>query len=69
MTPLLSVLSGNSSTYKVAYINWINKILLYNTGNSIQYPVINYNGKNIKKNVYMYNCHSIVHQKLKQHCK
>ena len=38
---------------------------MYRPGNYIQYPVINYNGKNIKKNVYMYNCHSIVHQTLR----
>ena len=30
---------------------WINKVQLYSTGNYIQYPVINYNGKNMKKNV------------------
>ena len=31
------------------YTEWINnKILLYNTGNYIQYPVINYNGKEKK---------------------
>ena len=28
------------------YIEWINnKVLLYSTGNYIQYPVINHNGK------------------------
>ena len=32
-----------------------NKVLLYNTGNRIQYLVINYNEKNMKKNIYMYN--------------
>ena len=26
-----------------------NKVLLYNTGNSIQYPVINHNGKECEK--------------------
>ena len=32
---------------------WIyNEVLLYSTGNYIQYPVINHNGKNMKKNVY-----------------
>ena len=30
-------------------IEWINKILLYSTGNSIQYPVINHNGKEYEK--------------------
>ena len=34
------------SRCKLLYIGWINnKVLLYNTGNYIQYPVINYNGK------------------------
>ena len=38
------------------YIGWINsKVLLYSTGNYIQYPVINHNGKEyFFKNVYMY---------------
>ena len=36
---------GNSR-YKPVYIEWINnKVLLYNTGNSFQCPVINHNGK------------------------
>ena len=31
---------------KLLYIGWINnKVLLYNTGNHIQYPMINHNGK------------------------
>ena len=33
-----------------------NKFLLHSTGNYIKYPVISHNGKNMKKNVYMYNC-------------
>ena len=34
------------SRCKLLYVDWINnKILLYSTGNYIQYPVINYNGK------------------------
>jgi len=34
------------SRCKLLYIEWINnKILLYSTGNYIQYPVINHNGK------------------------
>ena len=41
--------------YKLLYIGWINnKILLYSTENSIQYPVINHNEKNMKKNIYTY---------------
>ena len=38
---------------KLLYIGWINnKILLYSTGNYIQYPGINHNGKEC---IYMYN--------------
>ena len=37
--------SGNSRG-KLLYIEWIkNKVLLYRTGNHIQYPVINHNRK------------------------
>ena len=39
---------------KLLYIEWINnKFLLYSTRNYIQYPVINCNGKNRKKNAYI----------------
>ena len=30
-----------------------NKVLLYTSGNYIKYPIINHNGKNFKKNVYI----------------
>ena len=41
---------------KLLYIEWVNnKVLLYNTGNYIQYPMINCNGKEYKKRIYMYN--------------
>ena len=33
------------SRCKRLYTEWINKVLLYSTGNYIQYPVINHNGK------------------------
>ena len=34
------------SRYKLLYIGWINnKVLLYSTGNYVQYSVINHNGK------------------------
>ena len=34
------------SRCKLLYIEWINsKVLLYSTGNYIQYPVISHNGK------------------------
>ena len=42
------------SRCKLVYIEWINnKVLLYSTWNYIQYPVINHNGKEYKKNVYI----------------
>ena len=38
------------SRCKLSYIEWINnKVLLYSTGNYIQYPVINHNGKEYEK--------------------
>ena len=45
------------SRCKLLYIGWINnKVLLYSTGNYIQYPVINYNGKEYEKEcICMYN--------------
>ena len=47
------------SRCKLRYVERINnKFLLYSTGNNIQHPVINHNGKEYKKNVcvciYMY---------------
>ena len=39
------------SRCKLLYIDWINnKVLLYSTGNYIQYPGINHNGKEYKEN-------------------
>ena len=45
------------SRCKLVYIEWLNnKVLLYSTGNYIQYPVINHNGKEYENEcVYMYN--------------
>ena len=48
-----------TSRCQVLYIEWINhKVLLYSTGNYIQYPVINCNGKEYQKEFgyifYMY---------------
>ena len=38
------------SRCKLVYIGWINNwVLLYSTGNYIQYPVINHNGKEYEK--------------------
>ena len=44
------------SRCKLLYIEWINnKDLLYSTGNYIQYPVINPNGKEYEKEkIYIY---------------
>ena len=50
-----------TSRCKLSYIEWINnKILLHSTGNYIQYPVINHNGKQYEKeyiylHIYIYN--------------
>ena len=50
----------NTSTpilYVIVCIN--NKVLLYSTGNAIQYPVINHNGKEYEKvciYIYIYIC-------------
>ena len=45
------------SRCKLLNVEWINKkVLLYSTGNYIQHPVINYNGKEYEKvHVYIYN--------------
>ena len=44
------------SRCKLVYIGWIsNKVLLCSTGNSIQYPVVNHNGKE-KKPTMRYYC-------------
>ena len=38
------------SRCKLVCIGWINnKVLLYSTGNSIQYPIINHSGKEYEK--------------------
>ena len=60
------------SRCKLLYIEWMNnKFLLYSTGNSIQYPMINHNGKEYEKKEYIYVQlnHFAVQQKLTQHCK
>ena len=55
------------SRYKLLYIKQINnKVLLYSTGNYIQYPVIHHNEKQYVKE-YILN-HLAVHEKL-THCK
>ena len=64
------------SRCKLLCIGWINdKVLLYSTGNYIQYPVINNHGKEYLKSMYIYMYiyvklnHFAVQQKLTQHCK
>ena len=43
------------SRCKLIYRGWINnKNLLYSPGNYIQYPVINHNGKEYLKRIYIY---------------
>ena len=43
------------SRCKLLHTGWINnEVLLYNTGNYIQYPVINHCGKNMIMNTYMH---------------
>ena len=41
------------SRCKLLYIGWINKVLQHGTENHIQYPVINHNGKEYKKDVFV----------------
>ena len=58
----------------IVYIEWINnKVLLYSTGNYIQYLVVNHNRKNIRMHVcvhiYIELNHFAVWQKLTKHCK
>ena len=63
------------SRCKLLYIEWINnKVLLYSTGNYIQYPVINHNGKEYKREcmhvcIYVSLNHFVIQQKLTQHRK
>ena len=43
------------SRCKLLYIEWVNnKGLLYSTGNLIQYPTINHNGKQYEKECVIY---------------
>ena len=49
---------GNSRC-KLLYTGLINKVLLYSTGNHIQYPVINHNGEEYEReciHIYIYMC-------------
>ena len=51
------------SRCKLLYTGWINnKVLLYSTGNYIQHPVINRNGKEyVRKGMYVSRNHFNVH--------
>ena len=53
------------SRCKLLSIGWINnKVLLDSTGNCIQYPVINHNGKEYEKEcIYMYNKITLLYRK------
>ena len=45
------------SRCKLVYITWTtNQVPLYSTGNYTQYPVINHNGKGIRKKIYVCVC-------------
>ena len=46
---------GQNKEWKINTIKWItNQDLLYSTGNSTQYSVITYMGKESEKNKYIY---------------
>ena len=49
------------SRYKLVYTRWTNnKVLLYNSENYIQYPLIFHNGEEFEKEcIYMYNSISL----------
>ena len=52
------------SRYKLFYIKWIkNKVLLYSMGSYIQYPLISQMESNMKNNVYMYNCITLLYSR------
>jgi len=57
------------SRYKLLYIGWINnRVLLNSTGNYIQYPEINYNGKEHEKECTCIT-QSLCLQQKSTHCK
>ena len=59
------------SRCKLLHLEWINnKVLLYSSGNYIQYPWINHNRKEYKKNVYMCMTESLCcAAEINTHCK
>ena len=62
---LWNALAKKVVQFENIYIGWINnKVLLYNTGNYIQYPTINHNGKEfLKKKVYMHVTESLLYSR------
>ena len=53
------------SRSKLLCAEWINKVLLYSTGNYIHYPVINHNGKQFsKKCIFMYNRITLLYSRI-----
>ena len=45
----------SSSRCKLSYTRWMNnKVLLQSTGNDVQYPVMNHNGKEYEERLYVY---------------
>lgn len=54
MTKIVATDFKSISCAKVGYIERINKVLLSSTGNYIQYPETNHNGKkNMKGDIYI----------------
>ena len=53
------------SRCKLLHIEWINdNVLLYSTGNYTQYPGINHNGKQYKKEcIYVYNSVTLLYSR------
>ena len=52
-------------TQTIIYVKWLNnKVLLYSTGNYIQYPILNHNGKEYEKeSIYMYKCITLLYSR------
>ena len=51
---------------KLLHLEWIyNKVLPYSTGNYIQDPVINHNGKEYERKIYMYNRKTLLYSRNK----
>ena len=44
------------SRRKLSHTEWVNKTLLYSSGNYIHYPVINHNEREDEKSIHIYVC-------------